>query len=212
MKKMKIKKERKEGIKEETNIFKKIWEFIWKKDSVLSFILELVIAFIIIKFIFYPLLGIVLGTKFPIVAVVSNSMEHRGMNFEEWWKENKEFYEQYEITEEEFRDFKMPNGFNRGDLIILVGINQEDLRVGDIAVYWTQKKYPIIHRIIDVYEEDSNRFISTKGDNNPGMIIEPPIINEKKVSMEKLVGKAYFKIPYLGYVKIIFSSFIELFI
>ena len=55
---------------------KKAWKFFWDSDSTLSWVLNLVVAFILIKFLVYPGLGLALGTDFPIVAVVSESMEH----------------------------------------------------------------------------------------------------------------------------------------
>ena len=57
--------------------FKKIWNFIWHEDSVLSWVVSIALAFLLVKFIIYPLIGLVLGTGYPIVAVVSESMEHK---------------------------------------------------------------------------------------------------------------------------------------
>ena len=70
---------------------RKIWNFIWYDDSWLSWILNLIIAFLLVKFIIYPGVGLVLGTEFPIVAVVSSSMEHNS-NFDNWWSDNDNFY------------------------------------------------------------------------------------------------------------------------
>jgi signal peptidase I len=56
---------------------KKVWNFIWNDDSVWSWIVNIVLAFVIIKFIFYPAIGLALGTNHPIVAVISESMEHK---------------------------------------------------------------------------------------------------------------------------------------
>jgi signal peptidase I len=56
---------------------KKVWNFIWNDNSVWSWIVNIILAFIIIKFIVYPGLGFLLSTSHPIVAVVSGSMEHK---------------------------------------------------------------------------------------------------------------------------------------
>ena len=56
---------------------KRLWHFIWEDNSVWSWIANIVLAFILIKFIVYPSLGFVLGTTHPVVAVVSESMEDR---------------------------------------------------------------------------------------------------------------------------------------
>jgi len=56
---------------------KKIWNFLWYEDSVWSWLANIIIAFILIKFIIYPLISLLLATPLPIVAVVSGSMEHK---------------------------------------------------------------------------------------------------------------------------------------
>lgn len=56
---------------------KRFWHFIWHDDSIWSWIANIVIAFVLIKFIIYPVLGLAFGTTHPIVAVVSGSMEHK---------------------------------------------------------------------------------------------------------------------------------------
>ena len=56
---------------------KKFWVFIWESDSPWSWLANIILAFILIKFIIYPVLGLVLATSHPIVAVVSGSMEHK---------------------------------------------------------------------------------------------------------------------------------------
>jgi signal peptidase I len=56
--------------------WKKIWRFLWNDDSIWSWVINIILAFILIKFVVYPLLGLLFATGFPIVAVVSGSMEH----------------------------------------------------------------------------------------------------------------------------------------
>ena len=70
---------------------KKTWNFLWKSDSVWSWLVSFVLAFIIVKFLIYPGLGLILGTGFPIVAVVSGSMEHGNNDFSAWWEDNNIF-------------------------------------------------------------------------------------------------------------------------
>ncbi len=59
------------------SFWKKTWYFIWESDSILSWIVNIILAFILIKFIIYPGLGFMMQTSHPIVAVVSGSMEHK---------------------------------------------------------------------------------------------------------------------------------------
>ncbi len=59
---------------------KKLWRFIWHSNSIWSWIANVIIAFVLIKFIIYPGIGFVLGTSYPVVAVMSESMDHRLMH------------------------------------------------------------------------------------------------------------------------------------
>lgn len=176
------------------SFLKKLWHFIWHENSVLSWIVNIILAFVIVKFLIYPGLGLILGTSHPLVAVVSGSMEH-DMNFNKWWEQNKDFYTKNQITKEQFEKFPFRNGFNKGDIMVL--IKPKNIDLGDVIVYNGNYKDPIIHRVI---KTNQNSYI-TKGDHNP--TIDP--IQPKP---ENLVGKAVFKIPLLGWVKIIFTKII----
>jgi len=70
---------------------KKFWHFIWEEDSLASWIVNVILAFILIKFIVYPGLGFLLSTTHPVVAVVSGSMEHNA-NFDIWWDQRGPYY------------------------------------------------------------------------------------------------------------------------
>jgi len=181
---------------------KKVWWFVWEDDSVLSWIVNILLAFLIVKFLIYPGLGLVTGTDLPIVAVISGSMEHNGMDYDSWWLENGQWYEGEGIDKVMFSDYVMRNGFNTGDIIFLKGKEPKDINTGDIVVYETHlASYPIIHRVVD---KQDGSFVM-KGDNvghtDPGLVTE-----------DKIVGVAMFKVPYLGWLKIMFSKFIALFV
>jgi signal peptidase I len=201
----------------------KIWHFIWHDDSTLSWIANIVLAFIIIKFIIYPLLALSFGTSLPIVAVISSSMEHDG-SFDNWWASQaicdysqvcsqEEWYAQRNISKEDFKTYPFKNGFNKGDLILLFGVRQDKLDVGDVLVYDAMAKtIPIIHRVvsIDIHTTDGviEYIYETKGDNNPYPIIKPGL-NESNIMYSSIRGKAVGRIPYLGYVKIWFVEFMQ---
>ena len=55
----------------------KIWHFIWEENNIWSWLANIILAFILIKFIIYPAIGFILGTQYPIVAVVSGRMLHK---------------------------------------------------------------------------------------------------------------------------------------
>ena len=75
---------------------KKTWDFFWKDDSVWSWVVNIVVAFLVIRFLLYPVLGLVLGTSYPIVAVVSESMEHGLHNDNLCGQYIEEFSESYD--------------------------------------------------------------------------------------------------------------------
>lgn len=182
-------------------ILKKTWYFIWEEDSLLSWIANVILAFVIVKFIFYPGLGLLLGTSHPVVAVVSGSMEHNGTSFDLWWDQRKDNYDDFGISKEEFLDYRFRNGFNKGDLMVLVGA--KDIKEGDALVFIGDAPGPIIHRVVKVDQEDSKLYIQTMGDNNSGS--RP---DEFGITRDRVVGKAVLRVPYLGWVKLGFLMLI----
>jgi signal peptidase I len=206
---------------------KKFWSFIWNDDSILSWVLSIVIAFIIIKFLMYPAIGFALNTDYPIVAVVSGSMEHkfavsdaptptlcgnfgaaRNVNFNDYWQYCGKWYEGINITKEKFNDFSYLNGFNTGDIIILRNPGVSNIKVGDVIVFIQPQNpvlEPIIHRVVKVSEVDGKPVFQTKGDHNTNSIFvdaKTKYLNEYNVTSNQVIGRATFRIPYLGYVKI----------
>ncbi|MBI2146961.1 signal peptidase I [Candidatus Woesearchaeota archaeon] len=189
--------------------FKKVcqrtWHFLWEEDSFASWLVNILVAFVLIKFIVYPGLGLALGTSFPVVAVISGSMEHDG-NFDEWWQEQALLYKSYEITETDFKEYPFRNGFNKGDIMVLHGVREGSAHQGDVLVFQTSfRKEPIIHRIVNITAREGEYHYQTKGDHNPGSWDF-----EKDVPDSAVLGKAVFRIPLLGYVKIIFVELLKL--
>ena len=188
--------------------WKKVWWFIWEDDSIWSWIVNIVLAFVLIKFIVYPGLGFLFGTGYPIVAVVSSSMSHNGEGFDEWWDKNNVWYLEKEITKEGFSSFPFKSGFYKGDIMVLIGKEPESLDVGDIIVFKSNRPDPIIHRIVKKWEEEGEYYVKTKGDNNRDSI-KSSLVDETKISKDRILGKAIIKIPLLGYIKIIFVEVLK---
>jgi len=186
----------------------KLWYFIWYDDSAWSWIANVLLAYILIKFIFYPVLGLIMGTNFPIVAVVSTSMVH-DQSFDSWWVKNEDYYLSQNITKTQFEEFPFHNGFNKGDLMILLGKDPEKIKIGDIIVFQSGKPYPIIHRVI--HRDDKGMWVfQTKGDNNPRPIIDlVDNLDETRVLEKHVLGNAVIRVPWLGYVKIWFVSVLK---
>jgi signal peptidase I len=199
------------------SFFSKLWYFIWKDDSIWSLLFDLVLAFVLVKFVIYPALEFGLDTSFPVVAVLTSSMEHHPQKgnrlcgkhvedyngtFENYWEVCGEWYENHNISKEEFKEYPFHNGFNIGDILLIKGSPVEDYKVGDVAVFWADLEYPIIHRVVKVNEE--RKILSTKGDQNGGQLN-----HEQEIDKERVLGKAFFRIPYLGYIKVWASQLVS---
>ena len=188
---------------------KKVWHFIWEDNSVWSWIANIVLAFVLIKFIVYPGLGFLLQTSHPVVAVVSESMQHDGA-FDNWWDKAGTWYTDNGISKEDFSNFALKNGFDKGDIMVIRGKKPENIMVGDIIVFWSARKDPIIHRVVKKWQENRAYYFQTKGDHNPASI-KNPFLDETKTSQEQIVGNAVFRIPLLGYIKIWFVGILNFF-
>ena len=184
-------------------ITKRVWKFLWNDNSVWSWIFNAILAFVLIKFVVYPGLGLVLHTNHPVVAVISNSMQHQA-EFETWWKSMERFYSKYNITKDEFTEFWVSKGFNKGDIIILKGKKPAAIGVGDVIVFDGDRPEPIIHRVVRKWESGGTYYFSTKGDRNVDQRGE-----EKEIKEDRLVGTAWLRVPYVGYIKIIFTQIVN---
>jgi len=208
------------------SIMKNIWTFLWKDDSVWSWLANIVVAYFFIVFIFYPVLGLVFNTTHPLVAVVSGSMEHmvidhRGnppnmcgqkfaekdifLNFNKYWNICGSWYEEkYNISKEKFSEFYFKNGFNKGDIIFIFGIKPEKIKIGDVIVFRSRlMSEPIIHRVIDIKMINNELIFTTKGDHNgdSGSI-------DNLIRSSNIIGKGIFRVPLLGWFKIWVSGLI----
>lgn len=208
-----MKKEEKKKKKEKPKTLPgKIWYFLWKDDSIWSWIVSLILAFIIVKFIFFPFLSLVLGTAMPLVVVESSSMHHPGSfigntfslekNFNIWWNEKGQWYLSQGISKSEASQWKLKTGLEIGDIVVVT--SPSNLEVGDIIIFQGGQRHPLIHRIIKIKTLESGKKIySTKGDNNSGQLS-----SEKQISEDNLIGKASLRIPKLGWLKL---AFVKLF-
>ncbi len=189
---------------------KKFWKFIWNDNSILSWVVSFILAFLLVKFAIYPLIGLMFGTSYPIVAVVSCSMEHNAqsdcsfdhLDFDEWWNVRSGWYIDSGFTKEQFKDYIFKNGFDKGDIIILRGNKAKDIKVGDVIVFQSTSNYPVIHRVVNKWDDNGYHF-QTKGDNNPDSY---GALMERDITGERILGRAIFKVPKIGWVKIGFSE------
>ena len=77
-----------------------------------------------------------------------------------------------------------------GDAVIIKKCSPNDIELQDIIEY-QMEEYTVIHRVIEIYQEDGEFFFITKGDNND----DPDSI---PVRESQLIGKAIYKIPYIA--------------
>ena len=88
--------------------------------------------------------------------------------------------------------------FTPGDLIIIRGVQVENVEVGDIIAFHVPSPYdslagsPTVHRVVDKREENTQVYFTTKGDSNPSA-------DAWHVPAENVIGEyAQFKVPYMG--------------
>ncbi|MBU2497182.1 MAG: hypothetical protein KJ767_03940 [Nanoarchaeota archaeon] len=173
----------------------KFWNWLWNSNSLLSWLVSLLLAFVLVRFIFYPLLGLIFATSLPLVVVESGSMEHPG-GFDTWWQTQESYYGDFGITGQAIQGWPFKVGLNKGDIMVIQGKDFEQLKVGDVVVFKPEfQNKAIIHRIVKV-EDD---YIETKGDANIGQISF-----EEKIKPEQIQGIAIARLPYLGWIKLFF--------
>lgn len=194
--------------KEFKKLLKKIKYFIWEDDSIWSWIVNIILAFVLIKFVVYPGLGFVLSTTHPVVAVVSESMEHNDMEFDKWWEKNKDWYIENGVNKEYFETFSLKNGFNKGDIMVLRGRDAGSIETGDVIVFRSGRKDPIIHRVVKKIQNGDEIYFQTKGDNNKDSI-KSGQLDETNVGEDIVIGKVILRVPLLGYIKIWFVEILK---
>ncbi len=226
------------NIKELKSNIKKGWHWIWHSDSWLSWVVALIIIYISVKFIFFPTLSLLFGSSLPLAGVESSSMDHQivlddyrrltlceniysgdekkqigHVGFDEYWDICGDWYENKNISKEQFSDFSLINGFRKGDVIIVWG--RFTPKIGDIIIFRPNSDStaprPIIHRIIKINDDGS---FQTKGDHNGKQLTKDNNIyntDETNISEDQIIGKAVIKIPYLGWPKIWLTELINAF-
>jgi len=190
---------------------------------------------ILLAYLLYIVIGLILGTSLPLATVVSGSMEptlHRGdivvvnsaKNIRAQVVDINE-----NISKMNLKDFSkmnfLPNKYGLDEIYsITIGnktINLDNaIKNKNSIVIYKSNIYGklIIHRAIALIHANDGTFVITKGDNHKtNRIIDEDCIidstgnlqngclNVYPVNTKNLYGKEIFKIPYLGYIKLIFS-------
>lgn len=147
---------------------------------------------VVLALITRQVLSVGLSTEMPVVAVISDSMQHDKVEVSHYtWLADSLGYDEDYIS-----SWPVSDGLMIGDMPIVKG--EERYEIGDVIVYSVaDQQWPTIHRIIKTNKDGSYQ---TKGDNNLDQIHY-----EFSVTDEKIFGKVIFVIPKLGYFKIIFT-------
>lgn len=185
-------------------VWGKIWDFLWKSNSIWSILVDIVIIFLILKFVLLPGLGLIVGSRVPLVIIESGSMHHEG-NFDYWWNLHGQWYLDSNISKETVFSWNYHNGMDKGDVILVTGNKNDDYKVGEVIVFNVRESsVPIIHRIIAIHEINGQTFYETKGDHNDGQLSY-----EKLIAKDQVLGKASFRVPYLGWIKLFFVGLLN---
>ena len=177
------------------SIFRKFWNWLWNSNSILSWVVSFLLAFLIVRFIFYPVIGLLLGSSIPLVVIESGSMEHFA-SFDKWYEAQQEDYAKIGITEEQVQKWNFRSGLNKGDIAIIKGRDFSKIKVGDVIVFRPpEQKKAIIHRVVEVNAQQG--YSATKGDANIGQLSV-----ERKIRPEQLEGIAVLRIPFIGWIKL----------
>ena len=194
----------------EVGSFRKAWNFVWNDESLLGWLISLILIFLVIKFIFFPLLSLTLGTYLPLVVVESESMSHDAFvfgEFDSWWEDNHGWYETFGISRDEARVWSLKSGLQKGDIAVILGYRGNDKpKVGDVIVFEAGQRHPIIHRVISIEMIDGELFFDTKGDGN-----SQQISLDKKIPEDAVIGRAIVKVPKVGYIKLFFVEIMNAF-
>ena len=211
------------------NKVEKTWKWIWNSDSLLSWIVALILIFIFIKFIFFPSLSLITGTSLPLAGVESSSMDHQvarddsgryglcgepysaeekgHIGFDEYWEKCGDWYETQGISKQDFSEFSLSNGFQKGDIVVVWG--RFEPKIGDIIIFQpnpdSNAPRPIVHRIVNIREEGGEKIYETKGDHNQDQLTTSNNsykTDETNITEDQIIGKVIFRVPLLGWFKI----------
>ncbi|MFQ6129677.1 MAG: hypothetical protein ACE5OT_02570 [Candidatus Hadarchaeaceae archaeon] len=152
--------------------------------EILGFILILGILYFVVS----GALILALRTDTYWRAVISNSMKHE----DESWREY------FEVRGYDSSQFPLQGGFERGDMLVTQGVSSvTEISIGEVIVVDTGQRHPLVHRVVDIRNENGEARLTTKGDGNQGLLSV-----EKSIKPEQIRGRVIFVIPKLGHLSL----------
>lgn len=176
---------------------KKVYNFLWKEESLLSYAVFIILAFVILRYVAFPLTLYATGYS-DIAAVVSTSMQHNDLTnhtFNEWLMFNN-------FSEADTAKWPFLKGLNLGDVIAVKNVTAENIKPGDIILFYVGNAQ-VIHRVMYVKQVGNDFFYTTKGDANAQISSV-----EKDIPYSDVKGKLIWNVPYLGYPRVALSYII----
>ena len=149
----------------------------------------------IFYFAFMGSLTLVFRTDSFWMGVVSGSMKHDG----EAWRDY------YTARGDNSYKFSIQGGFERGDLLIIQGVNSvSEISVGDVLIIDRGPNViPLTHRVVEIWEESGEVRLKTKGDANSR---SDAAIGDYPIKPSQILGKVVLVIPKLGYISLWFQG------
>lgn len=182
------------------------------KKTVLKFLLYPIVRdvlfFLLLLGIFYftfvGILTVACRTDSFWMSVVSGSMKHDG----ETWREY------YTSRGDNSYKFPIQGGFERGDLLIIQGVNSvSEVAIGDVLIIDRGPDViPLTHRVVEMWEENGALVLKTKGDANLTSYEYFPgegggrVPGDYPIRPEQILGKVVFVIPKLGNISLWFQG------
>jgi len=207
--------------------FKKFWNWMWHSESIWSYVVFLILLFIVVKYIFLPGLSLAFGMGFsglPMAIVESSSMDHNSLvGTEQECLTNTE--NKYGICG---NCFSKSESFNLDSYWKTCGSWYESRNItkeqfskfslkngfhkGDIIIIFGRKIENIKIGDVIIFKAVGptpiiHRVIAlnplqTKGDHNSRQIIDSRLADESNINPNQIIGVAVARIPYLGWVKL----------
>ncbi len=176
---------------------KKFLYITFKEESLEGYILFFLFMIFLFRFVIPPISEVLLGTDMPIYVIVTPSMEHKDPE-----KIRVTFYKYFEDRNISVENFPFKDGLNRGDVVFVVGRDPREIRVGDVVVFKPKGSNSVLlHRVVWKNCDDKCYF-TMKGDANP-FSLNFKHLSEVNVSEDRIKGVVVFRIPYIGYPKVI---------
>ena len=157
----------------------------FKKHPVIREIIIVVVILVVVYFTFQAIMMLALGTSTPLCAVISNSMKHNDDSWQTYFSDRGH----------DPSNFPFRGGFERGDLLVVRGVDVKDIAIGDVIVFQVPGRQELTHRVVEKLEVDNQLSFRTKGDANRG----PDTISIKP---EWIKGRAIFVIPKIGHISL----------